>query len=616
MINIKYINLSQAKYPDGRGPTVEFDGCRFIQDSHCTEYDWLVVFDDFPRASLGTIIRETEHLACPREKTILVTQEPPSIKIYPSAYTAQYGYVLTTHLPQHLPHPHHRIGRGCVLWMADYTLEEAFSAPDYPKTKVLSTVCSAKQMKHTEHNNRYRLTRYVADHVPELEWYGRGVRDLGMKYEALNDYKYHIAVENYIRDYHWTDKISDPLLGLCLTFYAGDPKLGEVLPPESFIPIPLDKPEEALRIIREAIDNGEYEKRLPAIREARRRILDRYNFFRQVAATVNAHEEAEARGIIPKAEKKPFILRGRHAMRKRRFGLNALAEAWESNAYKLGAKLSGHDHAGRKAKEEHPLRYVRLQGGLGEQMLQYAFAKALEAQTHAEVRLLPEGGESPLSGLPLSLAVADSTETARALYGSGPAALLRRALGKTRCLHERDMDPLLNALPSLPPHAVTEGRFARILYADSVREALEKDFSAEAHPLSAEAAAALSAIRSVGGEAVSLHLHQADAPSAAYLNAALRLLRGKLGDKPLYVLTDAPQTATDLLGDTPATVVQADALTELTLARACRHHVTDTALLSLWGAWLGQREGSCITAPAALADAHCPGLLPTAWHTL
>lgn len=608
MINIKYINLGQGSYPDGKGPTYEFDGCRFIMDAACREYDWLVVFDDFPRKDMGSIVREAEPLACPREKTILVTQEPPSIKIYPQRYTRQYGYVLTTHLPQHLPHPHHRIGRGCVHWMADYPIDEAFSAPDYPKSKVLSTVCSAKQMKHTEHNNRYRLTRYVADRLPELDWYGRGVRDLKKKYEALNDYKYHIAVENYIRDYHWTDKISDPLLGLCLTFYAGDPKLGEVLPPESFIPIPLDKPEEALNIIRTAIANNEYEKRLPAIREARRRILEQYNFFFQVTATIRAHEEAEARGLIPQAEKKPFVLRGRHAMRRR--GLNALAEAWESNAYKLSAKLSGHDHVGRAKAEEKPQRLVQLHGDSGQQMLQYAFAKAVEAQTRAEVCLIPDAAQpQALSAFPLSLRTATAGEQRRARRGKGLLGCLGIA---APVLTPQKADLMLNALPSLPPHAVLAWEHPPFSYADSVREALLRDFDTAAAEaaLSPEAAAALAAVRAAGGAAVAVHLSRTLA--AAYYTAALDR---QPADSPLLVLTDDAALVREKLGDRAATVVcTADALTRLILSRACRRHIADDSVLSLWGAWLAPSETAI--APACFADAACPGLLPAAWKTL
>ena len=340
MIRIKYITHAMNRSNRPVLAPISWDDCLFIQDAECRDYDWAVVYDDMPRRDVGTIRNETEVLCCPPERTILVTAEPPSIKIYPKIFTRQFGYVLTTHAARFLPHGHHRYGHGCLHWMADYALEEVLAMPEYPKSRILSTVCSSKQQKHTQHYRRYLLTKYLAEQLPELDWYGRGVRELNRKYDALNAYKYHIAVENYLNDYHWTDKISDPILGLCLTFYAGDPKLGNYLPPESFIPIPLDDPPEALRIIREAIDNNEYEKRLPAIREARRLIVTKYNMYAQVVDLIHEHmakPEAAQDAVVPGA-----TLRGRHTLR--RCPLKALSEFVQLADYKWHALLDPVKH--------------------------------------------------------------------------------------------------------------------------------------------------------------------------------------------------------------------------------------------------------------------------------
>lgn len=315
MIRIKYIGRGMFE----GAPSSTVGDCVFIYDSACQEYDWLVVYDEFPKEDVGSLVGQAEPLACPREHTILVTSEPPSIKIYPRCYTSQFGHVITTHLPKYLPHPHHHIGAGALMWMAGYPYGEVISEPDYEKTRQLSTVCSGKVQKHTMHYARFSLTKYLSEHLPELEWFGRGVRPLENKYDALNSYRYHIAVENHIEAYHWTDKISDPLLGLCLTFYAGDPKLSEVLPADCFIPIPVDDPPRALEIIRTAMANNEYEKRLPAIREARHLLATRYNFWQQVMQVVHENQDAPTAPVT-----KQQWLCGRH--RLRRNPLNALGE--------------------------------------------------------------------------------------------------------------------------------------------------------------------------------------------------------------------------------------------------------------------------------------------------
>lgn len=326
MIHIKVIQKNIGSRPN----VIERDGCRFIYDATCTDYDWLLVYDELPKKNTGTIQREAEPLACAKSRTILVTCEPPSIKIYPQFYTSQFGHVLTTHSPLQLPHANHQYGEGCLYWCADIPLEEAFSQPVYPKSKCIATICSAKQHTHTLHQKRYNLIKYLAGRIPELEWYGRGVKELNKKYEAQNDYRYTIAIENYVAPYHWTDKISDPLLSLCLPFYVGDPRLEEIFPAESFIRIPLDDHEEAYRIIRNAIDNNEYEKRLPAIREARRILVEKHNIYNRVAALVKQHHN-EPTEPLPE---KPVLIKGRHALRLN--PINLLTEAWELLKYKLG----------------------------------------------------------------------------------------------------------------------------------------------------------------------------------------------------------------------------------------------------------------------------------------
>ena len=56
--------------------------------------------------------------------------------------------------------------------------------------------------------------------MPELDIFGRGIRPINDKSEALNKYKYHIVVENF-RTSPLDRKLSDAFLAECLPFYAG-----------------------------------------------------------------------------------------------------------------------------------------------------------------------------------------------------------------------------------------------------------------------------------------------------------------------------------------------------------------------------------------------------------
>lgn len=285
---------------------LEWQGAEFTRDRACRDYDWLVVYDEISKDI------PAEELACPPEHTILITQEPPNIKVYPPAYTCQFNYVLTTHTPHELRHPHHRRGAGCFTWMNGRHPEYYLTAPKPEKTECISAICTRKIMKHTEHYSRFMLFNYLQENLTGFVWRGQGINPLEHKYEAMDAFRYHVVVENYTQPYHWSEKLADAFLSYCMPFYSGDPRLEEILPAESFIRIPLHSPEQALYIIRAAITAKEYEKRLPAICEARRRILRKYNLWSQVLATIEEHEQ----NPLPAPEPARRRILGRHQVRK------------------------------------------------------------------------------------------------------------------------------------------------------------------------------------------------------------------------------------------------------------------------------------------------------------
>ncbi len=227
-------------------PGLVGDRYEFVYDPACEDYDWLVVFDEMPV--------DCETLRCPCEQTILCTWEPVSRTSYSKADTRQFGHLLTNRPREAERHAHYHLGRGYFLWFVR-NVPKIGSAVDKPD--VISAGCSAKQMKHTKHHARFELVSELVRAIPEMDWYGKGVMPLDRKEDALVPYKYHVAIENHIAPRHWTEKFSDAILCECLPFYAGDPAIGEIFPKESFIPIPIDDPAEAVRIVKAAITNDE-----------------------------------------------------------------------------------------------------------------------------------------------------------------------------------------------------------------------------------------------------------------------------------------------------------------------------------------------------------------------
>ena len=289
-------------------------GLAFTFDPEARDYDWLAVYENLPPAGDERRPMRVEELACPPQNTILFTTEPSGIKIYGRAFTRQFGHVVTSQEPFALRHPGRIWSQAGLRWFYGDGSRHMMTADEiaghFPeKTRVIGTVCSTKRQGHTLHRLRYDFTQGMAARMPDLDVFGRGHRPVDDKAESIDPYKYHLAIENHLAPHHFTEKLADPFLGLSLPFYFGAPNAADYFPAESFIPIDIRKPEEAYRIMRAAIDNGEYEKRLPAIREARRRVLEDHNLLALIADVVKKN------GTGPKGDG-TAVLRSQRAARQ------------------------------------------------------------------------------------------------------------------------------------------------------------------------------------------------------------------------------------------------------------------------------------------------------------
>lgn len=269
--------------PGGRA---QVGGCEFLFHRDERRYDWLVAYDDLPPNGGGHGKAWAEELACDPAHTLLITQEPSSIKVYGRAFLNQFAWVVTSQEAWAVAHPGAiRTQLGLAPFYAG-DWDQVAAHPPTAKTELISTVCSSKQQRHTLHHARFAFTRKLKAAIPELEVFGRGVRPMKVKNEALDAFRYHIAIENHVAPHHITEKLPDVFLGHALPFYHGAPNAGDYYPPESFIPIDILDFESALAAIRAALAEGAYDKRLPALREARRLALEQWGTFPQLARLI------------------------------------------------------------------------------------------------------------------------------------------------------------------------------------------------------------------------------------------------------------------------------------------------------------------------------------------
>jgi len=298
----------------------EIGNVRFHFDLDYRDYDWLVVYEGLPPLSGERKINRREKLACPYENTLFITTEPSSIRIDGPHFLRQFGHVLTAKNPKLVKHPNQIFQTPPLRWFygrpmsKDDThyvnIDDLKAQPPFQKKQNLSTVCSTKRMSHTVHAQRYdcimELKRRLGD---ELHLFGRGINPISNKAEAMDDFRYHIAVENHIEPHHWTEKIADCFLAYCLPFYYGPPNIAAYFPEEAVIPIDIFDIDGAEQIIRTSIAEGYYEKRLPAIIEARNRVLRDYNLVNVIAKLVTERHQTAPSPVNSYIE-------GRHIYRK------------------------------------------------------------------------------------------------------------------------------------------------------------------------------------------------------------------------------------------------------------------------------------------------------------
>jgi len=292
------------KFFPGRQP--RWENCDFIFDRDCRDYDWLVVYDDLPSLAGERHPLWVEELACPPEHTLLILAEPSSVKCYGSTFLRQFKWLLgpqeawaTSH------HPGQIIQQPALIWFyadssprGDY--DSLVNHVPLAKTADLSTVCSSKRQGHTLHRERFDFTQALKLQLPFMEIYGHGVRPLADKADALDPYRYHLAIENHLLPHHWTEKLADPFLGACMPIYYGCPNAEDYFPPESFIRIDIADVDAAAETIQRAIHDKLWEKHLPAILESRRRVLEQYGPIATVVRLVNERHAANlARSATP-----------------------------------------------------------------------------------------------------------------------------------------------------------------------------------------------------------------------------------------------------------------------------------------------------------------------------
>lgn len=96
-------------------------------------------------------------------------------------------------------------------------VEEENRRIDHPKDKLVSIITSAKKMVPA-HNLRHQI---ISQHSNIIDVMGRGYKRIEPISVGLKDYMFHIAMENQRRDYHFSEKLINPIMTGTIPIYYG-----------------------------------------------------------------------------------------------------------------------------------------------------------------------------------------------------------------------------------------------------------------------------------------------------------------------------------------------------------------------------------------------------------
>lgn len=289
---------------------------------------------------------------------------------------------------------------------------------------------------------------------------------------------------------------------------------------------------------------------------------------------------------------------------------------------------------------------VQLQGGLGNQMFEYAAGRALAERTGGEL-YLDAGGleEDPLRGYALGGFRLEShfaaPEEVRRL-AEFRNTVFRKILWKLHLSRRTEN-------PAVLRERVTQGLDERIFragrdtylqgywqnegYFEDFEKVIRQCFAFRQEPQGKNAVLARR-IRD-SENPVAVHIRRGDyllpknmgyhgLCDLDYYGRAMQRMESRLEGVEYFVFSDDPAWAeSNLQSSAPLTVVnhndpEQGAHEDLRLMSLCRHHIIANSSFSWWGAWLGEKPGQRVIAPQRwFADPERPNdIVPERWERI
>jgi len=289
VIDGQYESICRRSKPNG----AYRDG-QIVIDPEMLNPDWLVLFQPNTKRLVTQV---------PPARRMLMVGEPSALSVWSTEYVNQFGIILSPY----------RIEGHRGQWIQSHpglpwffgwnrrhqtvvSYEDLALMKPPEKLNAVSVVVSRKVIQEGHRNRLSFLDKLVNRLGDRLQIFGRGIREVDDKMDAILPYRYHLALENTIEKNYWTEKLSDAFLGFSLPLYAGCPNVDQWFARDSMVTLDLADHGRAAEQVERVLDEDIYDSRVAAIRRSRECVLENENLFAVVARAVSqmrSHSELD-----------------------------------------------------------------------------------------------------------------------------------------------------------------------------------------------------------------------------------------------------------------------------------------------------------------------------------
>lgn len=241
---------------------------------------------------------------CPPENIYFAAGEPTSTSRFRKPFVHQFHNLISSQTRDYgMPHVRKfstlrwsvgaKMVNGAWLPEQDKDYDELKYMERVPKKKLMSVICSNKVLTPLHRKRLAFVNRLKEEFGDEIDFYGRGLNEFEDTWDVIAPYKYHIVIENSREENYFTEKLMNTYLAESYPLYYGCSNIDDYYPAESMTKIDIEKPDEAISIIRKVLVEDPYEKSYPYIKEAKNLTLDKYNLFAIFAEEMDANADNE-----------------------------------------------------------------------------------------------------------------------------------------------------------------------------------------------------------------------------------------------------------------------------------------------------------------------------------